>query len=569
MLGVLLAALDQTIVGTALPTIVADLGGGAHMSWVVTAYLLAETVGTALVGKFGDLFGRKRVFQVSTLVFVVGSMLSGLAPDMALLIVWRAVQGLGAGGLLVTAVALIAEVVPVRERGTYQGGMGAVFGLATVIGPLLGGFFTDHLSWRWAFYVNVPLALAVLLAAAHAIPAGRLPVRRPVVDYAGIALVSVGAAALVLATSWGGSQYAWTSPVIVGLFAGGAAVLALFCLRETRAAEPVLPMRLFRSRVFSVCAILSFVVGFTLFAVLTFLPSYLQYVDGDSATVSGIRTLPMVIGLLIASLISGRVAGRTGRYRPFPLAGSLVMAAGLYLLARLVHSPEGVHLLPPAQRAPVAGAYADALQSVFLWTAPVALLALVVALFLPQVSLRPSVRTTANDLGDGFSAPVPADSALLLERTVAAILTRHGPDPARPVVAASATRLDIAGAWAVMDVDLLLATRAEAPVALLAARHRLPPEVLEPLYARLTAQGFLTRENDRIDLTDAGRHEVGVITDALTSWLGDRLAEDIGHEPGPEMRAAANAIARRFLIEELAGAGRPPRARAAVGSAPP
>ncbi|MFI1868725.1 MFS transporter [Streptomyces jumonjinensis] len=453
-------------------------------------------------------------------------------------------------------------------------------------------------------------------------------------------------------------------PVIVGLFAGGAAVLALFCLRETRAAEPVLPMRLFRSRAFSVCAVLSFVVGFTLFAVLTFLPSNLQYVDGDSATVSGIRTLPMVIGLLIASLISGRVAGRTGRYRPFPLVGSLVMAAGLYLLARmepgaaawreslymfvfgtgvglatqvltiavqntadyrdlgtatsgvsfartlgsafgaavagtlyttvlerelpravaeaahlpgvrpallarLVHSPEGVHLLPPAQRAPVAGAYADALQSVFLWTAPVALLAFVVALFLPQASLRPSVRTTANDLGDGFSAPVPADSALLLERTVAAILTRHGPDPARPVVAVSATRLDIAGAWAVMDVDLLLAPRGEAPVALLAARHRLPPEVLEPLYARLTAQGFLTRENDRIDLTDAGRHEVGVITGALTSWLGDRLAEDIGHEPGPEMRAAANAIARRFLIEELAGAGRPPRARAAVGSAPP
>ncbi|MFE1233761.1 MDR family MFS transporter, partial [Streptomyces sp. NPDC058745] len=332
MLGVLLAALDQTIVGTALPTIVADLGGASHMSWVVTAYLLAETVATVLVGKFGDLFGRKVIFQISAVVFITGSFLCGLATNMSLLITWRGLQGIGAGGLMVTSMALIADVIPLRDRGKYQGAIGAVFGVSTVIGPLLGGLFTDHLTWRWAFYVNVPIAILVVIAAARTIPSVR-SASRPVIDYAGIALVAVGSSALILATSWGGNEYAWGSAVIIGLFAGGLIALALFCWVETRAAEPMLPMRLFANPVFTVCSVLSFVVGFAMLGSMTFLPSYLQYVDGDSATVSGIRTLPMVVGLLIASIYSGNVVSKTGTYRIFPIVGCAVMGLGLFLLS--------------------------------------------------------------------------------------------------------------------------------------------------------------------------------------------------------------------------------------------
>ncbi|MCT4353223.1 MFS transporter [Streptomyces sp. Je 1-79] len=332
MLGVLLAALDQTIVGTALPTIVSDLGGAAHMSWVVTSYLLAETVATVLVGKFGDLFGRKVIFQISAIVFITGSFLCGLATNMTLLIVWRGLQGIGAGGLMVTSMALIADVIPLRDRGKYQGAIGAVFGVSTVIGPLLGGLFTDHLTWRWAFYVNVPIAILVVIAAARTIPSVR-SASKPVIDYAGIALVAAGSSALILATSWGGNEYAWGSGVIIGLFAGGLIALALFCWVETRAAEPMLPMRLFANPVFTVCSVLSFVVGFAMLGSMTFLPSYLQYVDGDSATVSGIRTLPMVLGLLIASIYSGNVVSKTGTYRIFPIVGCLVMGVGLFLLS--------------------------------------------------------------------------------------------------------------------------------------------------------------------------------------------------------------------------------------------
>ncbi|WP_433219978.1 DHA2 family efflux MFS transporter permease subunit [Dactylosporangium sp. CS-047395] len=334
LLGMLLAALDQTIVSTALPRIVADLGGAGHMSWVVTSYLLAETVATVLAGKFGDLFGRKLVFQVSTVVFVAGSALCGLAQDMIMLIASRAVQGIGAGGLMVTAMALIADVIPLRDRGRYQGALGAVFGVTTVVGPTLGGLFTDHLSWRWAFYVNVPVAVVVLAMSARALPAIRAAVK-PVIDYVGIALVAAGASSMILALSWGGNQYEWSSPVIVGLFAAAVVLLAAFVVVELRAAEPMLPMRLFRNSVFTVCSGLSFIVGFAMLGAMTFLPTYLQYVDGVSATASGVRTLPMVLGLFTTSIMSGTLISRTGRYKAFPIAGGAVMAAGLYLMSTM------------------------------------------------------------------------------------------------------------------------------------------------------------------------------------------------------------------------------------------
>ncbi|MFJ1460246.1 MDR family MFS transporter [Nocardia sp. N2S4-5] len=334
VLGMLMAALDQTIVSTALPTIVADLGGAGHMAWVVTSYLLAEAVATALAGKFGDLFGRKLVFQLSGLVFIIGSMVAGLAHGMTLLVIARAIQGVGAGGLMVTSMALIADVIPLRERGKYQGALGAVFGVTTVVGPTLGGLFTDHASWRWCFYVNVPLAILMIVVAARAIPAVRAAVR-PVVDYAGIALVAVGVSCLILGLEWGGQEYPWGSATIIGLFAAAVALLAGFVFVELRAAEPMLPMHLFRSNVFTVCSILSFIVGFAMLGAMTYLPAYLQYVNGVSATASGVRTLPLVVGLFTTSIISGQVVGKTGKYKYFPVAGTAVMALGLYLMSTM------------------------------------------------------------------------------------------------------------------------------------------------------------------------------------------------------------------------------------------
>jgi EmrB/QacA subfamily drug resistance transporter len=334
MLAMLMASLDQTIVSTALPTIVADVGGAGHMSWVITSYLLADTIGVVLAGKFGDLFGRKVLFQGSVVVFTVGSFFSGYADDMEVLISFRAVQGLGAGGLMVTATALIADVIPLRDRGRYQGALGAVFGVTTVAGPLLGGLFTDHLSWRWAFYVNIPIAIGVVVMASRTIPTVRRA-GRPRIDYLGVLLVTLGASGLTLGTSWGGVQHPWASPQIIGLFVGSAVALALFVVVELRAPEPILPMHLFRYRVFTTCSLLSFVVGFGMMGAIAFLPTFFQFVNGASATGSGMRMLPMVAGILATAILSGRLVSRTGRYRAFPLVGAPVSAVGMLLLATM------------------------------------------------------------------------------------------------------------------------------------------------------------------------------------------------------------------------------------------
>lgn len=334
LLGMLLAALDQTIVSTALPTIVSELGGLDHLSWVVTAYLLAATAATPLWGKLGDQYGRKKLFQTAIVIFLIGSALCGVAQNMPQLIGFRALQGLGGGGLMVLSMAIVGDLVTPRERGKYQGLFGAVFGVTSVLGPLLGGFFTEHLSWRWVFYINLPIgvvALVVIAAVLH------IPVRREkhTIDYLGTFLIAAVATALVLVASLGGTTWAWSSPQIIGLAVLAVVLLVVFVAVERRAVEPVLPLKLFRIRTFSLVAVISFVIGFAMFGAMTYLPTFLQVVHDITPTMSGVHMLPMVIGLLITSTGSGQIVSRTGRWKVFPITGTAITAVGLLLLHQL------------------------------------------------------------------------------------------------------------------------------------------------------------------------------------------------------------------------------------------
>ncbi|MEV5825151.1 MFS transporter [Spirillospora sp. NPDC052242] len=334
MLALLLAALDQTIVSTALPTIVSDLGGLNHLSWVVTAYLLAATASTPLWGKLGDQYGRKRLFQTSIVIFLIGSALCGIAQGMTELILFRALQGLGGGGLMVLAIAIVGEVVPPRERGRYQGLFGAVFGVSSVCGPLLGGWFVDNLSWRWVFYINLPIgvvALAVIAAVLHA----RGERERHRIDYLGTLLIVGWAVGLVLVTTWGGTSYDWVSPQIIGLAGASVVLIAVWVLVERRAAEPIMPPKLMAQPVFAIGSAVGFVVGFAMFGALTFLPIFLQVVHGVSPTLSGVHLLPMMLGMLLTSIGSGQIVSRTGRYKIFPVIGTPIIAVALYLLSQM------------------------------------------------------------------------------------------------------------------------------------------------------------------------------------------------------------------------------------------
>lgn len=317
LLGMLLAALDQTIVSTALPTIVSELGGLDHLSWVVTAYLLAATAATPLWGKLGDQYGRKKLFQTAIVIFLIGSALCGMAQNMPQLIGFRALQGLGGGGLMVLSMAIVGDIVTPRERGRYQGLFGAVFGATSVLGPLLGGFFTQHLSWRWVFYINLPIGVVALLVIAAVL---HIPVHREkhTIDYLGTFLIASVATCLILVASLGGTTWAWGSVQIIALAVLAVVLLIAFVAVERRAAEPVLPLKLFRVRTFSLVAVISFVIGFAMFGAMTYLPTFLQVVHGITPTMSGVHMLPMVLGLLLTSTASGQIVSRTGRWKVFP-----------------------------------------------------------------------------------------------------------------------------------------------------------------------------------------------------------------------------------------------------------
>jgi MFS family permease len=522
VLGMLLSALDQTIVSTAVPTIVGDLGGGGHLSWVVSSYLLADTIATVLAGKFGDLFGRKpRAASIGRSVrHRLGGMRFRRRDDVADCLAGGA--GFRRGGLAVTATALIADVIPLRERGKYQGALGAVFGVTTVLGPLVGGLFTDHLSWRWAFYVNLPLGVVVVVLASFTIPRDKA-VSRPIIDYLGIGLVSVGAAGLTLALSWGGTEYAWGSATIVGLFVGSATALALFVVAESRAVDPIRSCRCgFPAAGFSVSVVLAFIVGFAMLGAMTFLPTYFQYVRGVSATDSGVQTLPLVVGLLVTSIASGTLVGRTGRYKVFPVAGSFVMGVGLWLLSRM-----------------------DAHTSFWLMASYMLVLGAGIGLIMQVLTIIVQNTVDYRDLG-------VATSGVTFFRTLGSSF--------------GATDLDVANGWCVGAVHLRQRLDRVTSLAAIAQRMHVPAPVLQPAFEQARAAGYLTGTDDQLRLTEAGQREIDKFVAAMRVWLSTEL-RDWGAGDDQLLSDALTGIARTIVDEEPA-LGTPPPPRELAAAAP-
>ncbi|MFD8113723.1 MDR family MFS transporter [Streptomyces microflavus] len=617
LLGMLLAALDQTIVSTALPTIVSELGGLDHLSWVVTAYLLAATAATPLWGKLGDQYGRKKLFQAAIIIFLIGSALCGVAQNMPQLIGFRALQGLGGGGLMVLSMAIVGDLVTPRERGKYQGLFGAVFGATSVLGPLLGGFFTQHLSWRWVFYINLPIGVVALLVIAAVL---HIPVRREkhAIDYLGTFLIASVATCLILVASLGGTTWDWGSAQIIGLAVLAVVLLIAFVAVERRAAEPVLPLKLFRIRTFSLVAVISFVIGFAMFGAMTYLPTFLQVVHGITPTMSGVHMLPMVLGLLLTSTASGQIVSRTGRWKVFPLAGTALTAAGLLLLhrltpdsstwemslyffvfgaglglvmqvlvlvvqnavsyqdlgvatsgatffrsigasfgvaifgtvftnrltgqlesalagrsvppgadaERLAADPRAIQMLPADLRPSILSAYSTSITDVFLYAAPVVLVAFVLAWFLREDKLRGSV--TAPDTSQTLASnPVERSSYDECARALSVLATREGRrEIYEKITARAGYDLLPAASW------LLLRIKRHGTVepARLAEVTPVPLRVITDAARQVEGRGLARREGLQMILTDAGAEAVVKLSQARE----DSLAELLGDWWGPE-----------------------------------
>ncbi|MDQ0786744.1 MDR family MFS transporter [Streptomyces sp. B3I8] len=629
LLGMLLAALDQTIVSTALPTIVSDLGGLEHLSWVVTAYLLASTAATPLWGKLGDQYGRKRLYQTAIVIFLVGSALCGAAQGMGQLIAFRALQGLGGGGLIVLSMAIVGDLVPPRDRGRYQGLFGAVFGATSVLGPLLGGLFTQHLSWRWVFYVNLPVGVVALAVIATVLHIPRRATKH-VIDYLGTFLIAAVATCLVLVASLGGTTWDWASPQIIGLLVLGVVLAGAFVAVERRAAEPVLPLKLFRVRTFTLSAVISFVIGFAMFGGMTYLPTFLQVVRGISPTLSGVHMLPMVFGLLLSSTVSGQIVSRTGRWKVFPVAGTAVTTVGLLLLHRLDEhtstavtsayffvfglglglvmqvlvlivqnavayedlgvatsgatffrsigasfgvavfgtvfagrlgdkladilagrrlpagvdadtlkaDPRGIGGLPPSLRPAVLHAYASSITDVFLYAAPIAAVAFVLAWFLREDRLRASV--TAPDGTETLASnPVQRSSYDEVCRALSLLGSRNGRrEIYEQITARAGYDLLPAASW------LLLRTRKYGwtEPAVLTEHSAVPLHVIIAAARQVEERGLAARRGPELILTERG----AAVAERLAAARQESLAELLGDWWGPDR--STDLI---HLVEEL------------------
>ncbi|PCG87673.1 EmrB/QacA family drug resistance transporter [Streptomyces sp. WZ.A104] len=632
LLGMLLAALDQTIVSTALPTIVSELGGMDHLSWVVTAYMLAATAATPLWGKLGDQYGRKKLFQTAIVIFLIGSALCGIAQNMPQLIGFRALQGLGGGGLMVLSMAIVGDLVTPRERGKYQGLFGAVFGVTSVLGPLLGGFFTEHLSWRWVFYINLPIGVVALLVIAAVL---HIPVHREkhTIDYLGTFLIASVATCLVLIASLGGTTWAWGSARIIALAVLAVVLLVAFVGAERRAAEPVLPLKLFRIRTFSLVAVISFVVGFAMFGAMTYLPTFLQVVHGITPTMSGVHMLPMVLGMLLTSTGSGQIVSRTGRWKVFPLAGTALTAVGLLLLHRLdpasstwamsvfffvfgaglglvmqvlvlvvqnavsyqdlgvatsgatffrsigasfgvaifgtvftnrltgqlesalagrslppgvdadrlAADPRAIQMLPADLRPSILDAYSTSITDVFLYAAPVVLIAFVLAWFLREDKLRGSV--TAPDTSQTLASnPVERSSYDECARALSVLATREGRrEIYEKITARAGYDLLPASSW------LLLRIKRHGMVepARLAETAPVPLRVITEAARQVEERGLARREGLQMILTDAGGEAVVRLSQARE----DSLAELLGDWWGPERPTDLVALVAELAAE--------------------